>query len=131
MNETIDDKVHTSQPRPAPHRLLIVALLILGFGVSGPLNFVMYLQGLPKGTGIRPMGWPIMILFYGLGTPAVILPILWNAISRHRLVACSTLYKRLTKSVALLISIGAFLPLVLSTFIAHSLVKSQELWLKP
>lgn len=125
---------HTSPPASTglkAHWMLAIAMLIVVFGSSGPLYFISDLRSVPNGTGIRPMGWPVLILFYGLGTPLLTAIVLRAAIKKDRLSKTSTLYKSVIKVTAFAIGIAAFAPLVLSTVVAHNIVKSQELWLKP
>lgn len=113
------------------HRLLAIAILIVAFGSSEPLIFISDLRSVPSGTGIRPMGWPLLILFCGLGTPLLTAAVLRATVSKLRLSSASTLYKSVIKVTAFVIGIAAFVPLVLSTVVPHSIIKSQGLWLKP
>lgn len=78
--------------------------------------------------GSRPK-WEIPV--YGLGTPLLTALVLRATINKYRLSNASTLYKIVIKVAAFVISIAAFVPLVLSTVVAHSIIKSQDLWLKP
>jgi hypothetical protein len=114
-----------------PHWLLIIALVVVILGMLSPVNFVMDLQSFPKGTGIRPMGWPMIILLFGIGTPVVTIPIVCAAISMHRIGDASLQYKVFMRVAGLVVGLTTLLPLLVSTVVAHAVVMSQQLWLKP
>ena len=113
------------------HWLLAIAMLIVVAGSSAPLFFISDLRSIPNGTGIRPMGLPILILVFGLGTPLLTALVLRAAINKDHFSNASTLYKSVIMVTAFAIIIAAFVPLVLSTVVAHRIIESKELWLEP
>ena len=131
MNEIAPRTTPPASTGLKAHWLLAIAVLIVVAGSYVPLDFVSYLRSVPNGTGIRPMTWPQLIVFYGLGTPLMTALVLRAAVNRDRLSNTSTLYKSVIMVTAFAIIIAAFVPLVLSTVVAHRTIESKELWLKP
>lgn len=131
MNEIAPPTLPLASTGLKAHWLLAIAVLIVALGSYVPLDFVSYLRSVPNGTGIRPMTWPQLIVVYGLGTPLLTALVLRATINRDRLSNTSTLYKSLITVTAVAIIIAAFVPLVLSTVVAHRIIESRELWLEP
>ena len=111
-----------------PFAVLFAAIL----GSIVPLLNVLELWNLPNGSGIRPMGLPMQIIVYGLGTPAVVITL--TILTFNRLASDPNgnwSGRLLYGGLALLSCSLALLPLLLSTVVTFWIIRTHNLWLKP
>ena len=97
-----------------------------------PVVNLLDLWNVPVGSGIRPMLAPLALLFYGCGTPAVVLGLaifrfLAECGSRHSVLRCRIVF-RATLVVACLMS---FVPTVLTTYGFYWVITTRHLRLEP
>jgi hypothetical protein len=111
------------------HGVPTVALGYSTFAAIAELLSFLTLYYLPPGTGIRPMGWPVEFLFFGL------LPLVFSFATsfvtfkvHQSRQGSDCIVPRIVMTIACLISI---VPFLLTTVGMYWVIHEHKLWIKP
>ena len=129
--EVTSDETIPRTGGPVKYGFAAGALLVAMLGSIVPLGAIIDLWQVPVGSGVRPMGLPIIMLWNGLGTPIVAITFVVLAFKSTKDTSEPAWKRAMVRSLAILAAVAAFAPLFITILGARWVIDTHSLWVKP